>query len=220
MTKVTKFSKYQEIKALSEKQKQLDTDESDFLDDISRDDNDRDSDYIPETPQNNTGKSIKQRKTHLKSHHLKRHHLKRHNLKLDHFLFQKPKATSLLKRKIKNKKKKKNVDLDTENLVTTSKDREKSCSENETTTILKFTVKKDWHGTENHYVPEIFDDFKKEIWHNLITKGKEEIEKELDKISGNSKSIEKVHYSGRLRLKFPCSVKNCEFKRQWTWQNT
>ena len=81
-------------------------------------------------------------------------------------------------------------------------------------------MKKDWHGTENHYVPEIFDDFKKEIWHNLITKGKEEIEKELDKISGNSKSIEKVHYSGRLRLKFPCSVKNCEFKRQWTWQNT
>ena len=104
MTKVTKFSKHQEIKALSEKQKQLDTDESDFLDDISRDDNDRDSDYIP---QNNTGKSIKQRKTHLKSHHLKRHHLKRHNLKLDHFLFQKPKATSLLKRKIKNQKKKK-----------------------------------------------------------------------------------------------------------------
>ena len=108
LTNVTKFSKHEEIKALLKKQKQHGTDESDFSDDISQDDNDGDSDHVPETPQNNTKKSIiqkKKKKKHLKRHHLKRHHLKKHHRKLDHFPFQKPKSSSLLKRKIKNQKK-------------------------------------------------------------------------------------------------------------------
>ena len=40
LIKVTKFSKHQEINALLKKQKQFDTDKSDFSDDISQDDND------------------------------------------------------------------------------------------------------------------------------------------------------------------------------------
>ena len=64
LTNVAKFSKHQEIKALLKKQKQFDTDKSDFSDDISQDDNNCDSDYVPETPQNDTGrKSIIQKKT-------------------------------------------------------------------------------------------------------------------------------------------------------------
>ena len=41
---------------------------------------------------------------------------------------------------------------------------------------------------------------------------KREIEKELGKIFGNIQSAEKVPCSGRLRLKFPCPVENCEFR--------
>ena len=105
LTKITKFSKHQEIKVLLKKQ--LDTDESDFSDDISRDDNDHDSDCIPETPQNNTGKSIKQRKTHLKSHHLKRHHLKKTQSKARPLPFQKAKSNLSPKKKNQKSKKKK-----------------------------------------------------------------------------------------------------------------
>ena len=45
------------------KQKQFDTDELDFSDDISQDDNDRNPDYVLETPQNTGRKSIIQKKT-------------------------------------------------------------------------------------------------------------------------------------------------------------
>ena len=48
----TKFSKHQEIKALLKKEQKLDTDESDFSGNISEDDNDADSHYVAETPQN------------------------------------------------------------------------------------------------------------------------------------------------------------------------
>ena len=53
---------------------------------------------------------------------------------------------------------------------------------------------------------------KKKFWYKLTAKLKGEIEKELDKIFGNSQSIEKIHYSRRLRLKFPCPVQNCDFR--------
>ena len=63
MNILTKFSKHQEIKALLKKEQKLDTHESEFLDNISEDDNDADSDYVTETPQNKTKKSILQKKT-------------------------------------------------------------------------------------------------------------------------------------------------------------
>lgn len=99
LANVTKFSKHQEVKALLKKQKQFDTDESDYSDNISQDDNNDDSDYVPENPQISTGKS-----TLHKKHHLKRHHLKRHHLMLDQFPFQNPKASSLLKKETKSQK--------------------------------------------------------------------------------------------------------------------
>ena len=118
--------------------------------------------------------------------------------------------------------KKKKVQLETASREKEEREgREESSSENEITTVLKFTVKKDWQGTQNYfpkikefknYVPNIFDDSEKDIWHKLIAKRKGEIEKELDNIFGNAQSIEKVNYSGRLRSKFPCPVENCDFR--------
>ena len=52
MNTPTKFSKHQEIKALLKKEQKLDTDESDFSGNISEDDNDADSHYVADTPQN------------------------------------------------------------------------------------------------------------------------------------------------------------------------
>ena len=180
LTNVTKFSKHEEIKALLKKQKQHGTDKSDFSDDISQDDNDGDSDHVPETPQNNTKKSIIQKKKKKKTSKktpFKKTPSKKTPSKVRPLPF--PKAKIKLSPKKENKKSEKNVELDTANLKTASRDKEESCSDNETRTILKFTVKKVWQGTENffpkckefkNYVPEIFDDSEKELWHNLIAK--------------------------------------------------
>ena len=111
LANVTKFSKHQEVKALLKKQKQFDTDESDYSDNISQDDNNDDSDYVPENPQISTGKS-----TLHKKHHLKRHHLKRHHLMLDQFPFQNPKASSLLKKETKSQKNMQNQTLEIQKL--------------------------------------------------------------------------------------------------------
>ena len=167
LTKVTKFSKHQEIKALLKKQKQFDTDESDFSDDISQDDNDCDSDYVPETPQNTGRKSIIQKKMPPKMTPHKKTHSKSRPLPF-------PKAQS----KLSPKKKKEHLET-ARREEEEREDREESCNENEITTVLKVTAKKGWQGTENYfpknkgfrnYVPEIFDDPEKEIWHKLIAK--------------------------------------------------
>lgn len=226
LANVTKFSKHQEVKALLKKQKQFDTDESDYSDNISQDDNNDDSDYVPETPQISTGKSVLQKKTPSKKTPLKKTPsnvrpvpFPKPTSKVRPVLL--PKSKSKLSPKKRNKKSEKHVELDPGNLETASRDTEESSSDDETTMKLKFTVKKDWQGTENYfpknqesknYVPAEFDDSEKELWHKLIEKRKREIEKELEKIFGNAKSAEKVLYSGRLRLKCPCPVENCEFR--------
>ena len=62
------------------------------------------------------------------------------------------------------------------------------------------------------YVPAELDDSQKELWQNVVAKRKAEIERNLKRIFGTAESVEKVLYSGRLRLKFPGPVKNSEFR--------
>ena len=46
-------------------------------------------------------------------------------------------------------------------------------------------------------MPAELDDSEKELWHNLIAKGKREKERSLSKIFGNAESVEKV-WPGRF----------------------
>ena len=168
VTSLTKFSKHQELKVLLKKEKKIDTDSSDFSDDISEDDNDADLDYVAETPQTKCKTSFLKKKTPSK---------------ITPTAF--PKSKSPLTQK-KTPSKIRPTPFPRSKSPLTQKKKEK---------------------------PKI--------------KRKAEIERNLKEIFGTAESVEKVPYSGRLRLKCPCPVKKCEFrtvdmtkhlkyKHQWT----
>ena len=214
VTSLTKFSKHQELKVLLKKEKKIDTDSSDFSDDISEDDNDADLDYVAETPQTKCKTSFLKKKTPSKitptAFPKSKSPLtqKKTSSKIRPTPF--PRSKSPLTQKKKENPPKK-VEIDTVDVENANRDTEESSSESEKEIAakLKMTVKKDWKGTENFfpknkkftdYVPPEFDEPQKELWQNLVLKRKAEIERNL-------KSVEKVPYSGRLRLKCPCPVK-------------
>ena len=241
VTSLTKFSKHQELKVLLKKEKKIDTDSSDFSDDISEDDNDADLDYVAETPQTKCKTSFLKKKTPSKitptAFPKSKSPLtqKKTPSKIRPTPF--PRSKSPLTQKKKENPPKK-VEIDTVDVENANRDTEESSSESEKEIAakLKMTVKKDWKGTKNFfpknkkftdYVPPEFDESQKELWQNLVLKRKAEIERNLKEIFGTAESVEKVAYSGRLRLKCPCPVKKCEFrtvdmvkhlkyKHQWT----
>lgn len=51
----------------------------------------------------------------------------------------------------------------------------------------------------------------KQSWENLVSKRKHEIASEQTKIFGSATAVEKVPYSGRMRLRFTCPVVDCKF---------
>ena len=60
--------------------------------------------------------------------------------------------------------------------------------------------------------PKLTTESDKESWKNLVSNRKQEIEKELTKIFGGSAvAVEKVSYSGTMRLRFHCPVIDCKF---------